>query len=83
MKEIKEASKELSRKETTTYSRRGILKGSAALLAGGIAGCVGSAYTTPERHAAPAAPPLPWKWTELDPNEAGRRAYRNYLAHKG
>jgi hypothetical protein len=26
----------------------------------------------------PEAPPLPWKWVELDPLEAGRRAYRNY-----
>ena len=82
MKTVKKVSGGASQKETTIYSRRGILKGSAALLAGGIAGCVGSAYTAPKPQAAPA-PPLPWKWTELDPNEAGRRAYRNYLAHKG
>ena len=82
MKAIKEESMEQSPKKTTIYSRRGILKGSAALIAGGIAGCVGSAYTAPKPQAAPA-PPLPWKWTELDPNEAGRRAYRNYLANKG
>ena len=28
--------------------------------------------------SAPAAPPLPWKWVELDPLVAGRRAYRYY-----
>ncbi len=82
MKAIKMESREHSRKETTTYSRRGILKGSAALLAGGIAGCVGSAYTAPKPQADPA-PPLPWKWTQLDPNEAGRRTYTNDLNNKG
>jgi hypothetical protein len=29
------------------------------------------------------APPLPWKWVNLDPLEAGRRAYRSYLTNKG
>ena len=29
------------------------------------------------------APPLPWKWTKLDPMEAGTRAYRAYLKNKG
>jgi len=28
-------------------------------------------------------PPLPWKWVKLDPMEAGRRAFRAYLEHKG
>lgn len=63
-------------------SRRGVLKGSAALLAGGIAGRISNAYGAPKAPAA-KAPPLPWKWTKLDPMEAGRRAYQNYLKNKG
>jgi len=64
-------------------SRRGVLKGSAALLAGGIAGRISKAYGTPRPAAAMAAPPLPWSWAKLDPMEAGRRAYQNYLKNKG
>jgi hypothetical protein len=30
-----------------------------------------------------AAPPLPWKWVNLDPLEAGRRAYRFYFDKGG
>ena len=58
-------------------SRRTVLAGSAALLAGGG---VGSGITA--LAAAPetpvSAPPLPWKWVKLDPVEAGRRGYRFY-----
>ena len=58
-------------------SRRALLTGSAALLAGGGAGAGITALA-----AAPAtpvsAPPLPWKWVKLDPLEAGRRGYRFY-----
>lgn len=70
------------REETTAYSRRSIMKGAAALLLGGIAGRMSSAYAATETKFAPA-PPLPWKWTELDPMEAGTRAYQNYLKNKG
>jgi len=63
-------------------SRRGILLGSAALLAGGIAGRVSTAYSAMEPACAPA-PPLPWKWPKLDPLEAGTRAYEAYLKNKG
>jgi len=63
-------------------SRRSILLGSAALLAGGIAGRISTAYAVPEPTYAPA-PPLPWKWPKLDPLEAGTRAYQNYLKNKG
>ena len=64
------------------YSRRNILKGSALLLAGGIAGRISSAQASTEPTYAPA-PPLPWKWTKLDPMEAGTRAYQSYLKQKG
>jgi hypothetical protein len=70
------------REETLVRSRRSILKGSAALLLGGIAGRMSNVFAAPAPTLAPA-PPLPWKWTKLDPMEAGRRAYRTYLTNKG
>jgi hypothetical protein len=63
-------------------SRRNMLKGSALLLTGGIAGGMSNACSAPAPTST-AAPPLPWKWVKLDPLEAGRRAYRNYLTNKG
>jgi len=68
--------------EKRLLSRRSVLKGSALLLAGGIGGRMSSAYAAAKPKFAPA-PPLPWKWTRLDPMEAGRRAYRSYLKNKG
>jgi hypothetical protein len=66
-------------------SRRSMLKDTATLLVGGVAGAAVVAYA-----AAPAAggtddagPPLPWKWVKLDPMEAGRRAYRFYKEKGG
>jgi len=82
MKELKEESGEEGREEAVVCSRRRILKGSAALLVGGIAGRMSNAYAAPAPTFAPA-PPLPWKWPRLDPTEAGRRAYRSYLEKKG
>ena len=67
-------------------SRRNMLKGSALFLAGGIAGSIGTACsTTPTAKAeiTSKAPPLPWKWVELDPMEAGTRAYRHYHSDGG
>ena len=63
-------------------SRRSILKGSALLLTGGIAGGISNACSAPVPTST-TAPPLPWKWVKLDPLEAGRRAYRFYLKNKG
>lgn len=80
---VMDEAKEKSKEEAEVRSRRSMLKGSAALIAGGVAGIVGSAYaSSPEPKFAPA-PPLPWKWTQLDPMEAGTRAYKNYLTNKG
>ena len=70
------------REKAGLCSRRSILKGSAALLLGGIAGRMSNAYAAPAPTVAPA-PPLPWPWAKLDPMEAGRRAYQNYLKNKG
>lgn len=63
-------------------SRRSILRGSIMLLLGGIAGRISKAYGAPKTPGA-EAPPLPWPWVKLDPMEAGRRAYQNYLKNKG
>jgi hypothetical protein len=71
-----------TKERAESVSRRSLLKGSAAFLAGGIAGRISNAYAAP----APTPgnpPPLPWPWVKLDPLEAGRRAYRNYLKNKG
>ena len=68
--------------ETNGCTRRSILTGSALLLTGGIAGRISNAVAAPAPPSAPA-PPLPWKWTKLDPLEAGRRAYRGYLSGGG
>ena len=70
------------KERTELFSRRGILTGSAALLAGGILGRISTAVGAP-KPTADKAPPLPWKWGKLDPLEAGRRAYRSYLKNKG
>jgi len=82
MKELKEEFNEEPGEEAVVRSRRSILTGSAALLLGGIAGRLSNAYAEPAPQHAPA-PPLPWPWTNLDPMEAGTRAYQNYLKNKG
>ena len=67
-------------------SRRNVLTGCAALLAGGGIGSGLTAFagSTPAVPVAQAgAPPLPWKWVTLDPLEAGRRAYRLYIEGEG
>jgi hypothetical protein len=82
MKELKEEFNEEPGEKAVVRSRRSILTGSAALLLGGIAGRLSNAYAEPAPQYAPA-PPLPWAWTNLDPMEAGTRAYQNYLKNKG
>ena len=68
-----------SKEKHEPVSRRSMLKGSAMFIAVGIAGGITTACST----KAQAAPPLPWKWVELDPMEAGRRAYRGYHEYGG
>ncbi len=73
--------------EDTDSLRRNLLKGTAALVSGGvIAGAMTACSDTPDQAAArpetagDESPPLPWKWPDnLDPLEAGRRAYKNYF----
>ena len=64
-------------------SRRDILIGSAAAAVGGIFGgdtLARAATAVTQDHSTP---PLPWKWVTLDPDEAGRRAYRLYFDKGG
>jgi hypothetical protein len=69
-------------KRAPSLSRRGFLTGTGIFVAGGIAG-YGTSLALPSTPTVTEAPPLPWKWTRLDPLEAGRRAYRSYLEKKG
>jgi hypothetical protein len=76
--------KEKKEETTRLCSRRNLLAGSAALLTGGLVSGIQSIYAGPApRTKNSPAPPLPWKWVKLDPLEAGRRAYYNYLKNKG
>lgn len=68
--------------ETVNGSRRSMLLASAALLVGGITGRMTGAKASSASESDPA-PPLPWKWTPLDPMEAGTLAYQSYLKFKG
>ncbi len=65
-------------------SRRNMLKGSAIFLLGGTVGRVTNVSPPIAAAQTTGNPlPLPWKWVQLDPLEAGRRAYRAYLEKKG
>jgi len=66
-------------KPQTNSSRRRLLKGAWALLAGGVIGCTSINFSAPSEKIAAAAPALPWAWGKIDPMEAGSRAYRYYL----
>jgi hypothetical protein len=62
-----------------TWPRRDVLTASAALLAGGFAGSTAARVGHAANPQPPSeAVPLPWPWTQLDPAEAGRRAYLFY-----
>lgn len=74
----------MAKEETRNSSRRSLLKGTAALVSGGILGGAMTAYSTQPaaaktETASAEPPPLPWEWPELDPLEVGRRAYQNYF----
>ena len=55
-------------------TRRNMLAGTAMFALGGAVGCA-SGEAAHEEQVVAEAPPLPWPWVELDPLEAGRRAY--------
>lgn len=67
-------------------SRRGFINTAGIAAVGGlVVAAGGSLFTESGAKAtpAPAAPPLPWKYIELDPLEAGKRGYKNYLEKGG
>ena len=70
-------------KPQTNSSRRRLLKGAWALLAGGVIGCASGNFSAPSKKSAEKPPQLPWKWAPIDPMEAGSRAYRIYLEAGG
>jgi len=72
----------LTNTDGVKHSRRKILKGAGLVIIGGLAGQV-SRVAASQKSAAPPAPPLPWKWIELDPMEAGTLAYESYLKKHG
>jgi hypothetical protein len=82
MTERKDESGTRTSEQVKIPARRSILLGSGALLVGGIAGRMSKAEAAPDPKVA-AAPPLPWKWTRIDPLEAGTRTYQTYLRSKG
>ncbi len=55
MKELKEESRVETREDTFVRSRRGILKASAALLVGGLAGRLSTAYAEPAPQCRPGS----------------------------
>lgn len=67
-------------------TRRDFLNTAGVAAAGGLAAVAGSSLLSNNQANAAvsqAAPPLPWKYTKLDPLEAGKRGYKNYLAKGG
>jgi hypothetical protein len=70
------------KEESPLITRRNFITKAGIFLAGGIAGH-GTSFASTPAQTVTAPPPLPWKWVNLDPLEAGRRAYRSYLEKKG
>ncbi len=51
----------------------GMVAASGALAGGALADLGGA-----KSKASAEAPPLPWPWVKLDPQEAGERAFKTY-----
>ncbi len=66
-------------------SRRCFLNNAGCAAMGGLVAVAGSSLFTEKAMATavPEAPALPWKYTKLDPLEAGKRGYKNYLLNGG
>ena len=67
-------------------SRRGFLNTAGIAAVGGLVVAASGSLLTDNWAKAttgPAAPPLPWKYMELDPLEAGKRGYKSYLEKGG
>lgn len=70
------------KEKSSLLSRRNFITKAGIFVAGGMAGH-GTGFASTPAQTVTAPPPLPWKWVNLDPLEAGRRAYRSYLEKKG
>jgi len=67
-------------------SRRIFLNSAGCAAMGGLAVAAGASLFTEKKAMATAtqeAPSLPWKYVKLDPMEAGKRGYKNYLLNGG
>jgi len=63
----------------THMTRRKFISATGIVAAGGMLTGSALASVTAKNDAAPTtAPPLPWSWAKIDPQEAGERAFRNY-----
>jgi hypothetical protein len=60
-------------------TRRKFIASTGIVAAGSMLTSSALASVTAKNEAAPTtAPPLPWSWAKIDPQEAGERAFRNY-----
>jgi hypothetical protein len=67
----------------STRSRRRFLNGGAAFVAGCLLGsATGTASASAKRRGRSSAQ-LPWPWAEIDPMEAGSRAFHYYHERGG
>ena len=83
---LKHAPKSEVKQKIKNLSRRDFLNTAGAAAAGGLVVVAGSSLLgSNDANAAvqQATPPLPWKYVKLDPMEAGKRGYKNYLAKGG
>lgn len=67
-------------------SRRKFLNTAGCAAVGGLMVATGGTLFTgtgAKAEEPPAAPPLPWKYSKLDPLEAGKRGYKYYLEKGG
>ena len=82
----KSLDKEVQESATGKMSRRNFLNTAGSAAVGGLVAMTGASMLTGKKAAAadaPEAPALPWKYEKLDPKEAGKRGYENYLLRGG
>ena len=83
---LKYPAEDKEKQEVDKISRRDFLNTAGAAAAGGLVVVAGSGLlgSNQAKAAIPQAPPpVPWKYSKLDPMEAGKRGYKNYLAKGG
>jgi len=83
---LKRPAKSEEKNKIEKISRRAFLNSAGAAAAGGLVIVAGSGLLANNQAQAAVpqtTPPLPWKYTKLDPLEAGKRGYKNYLAKGG